>query len=230
MQPHEPGPADMRDDAAARPVGGGRVGGLSSGYYLYGVVRAGDRSAEGKLGLDRASGFRRIQFRDLEALTRQARFDLPALGPSQLVGHQRVLEWVMRAGTVIPAPPGIIFRGRRPLVRFLEDQYLALDRGLSFLEDHWELRLHVDAIVPGDPAPELHDRVARIYAELRSQARAAIPFPRQRRRLLSAAFLVERSAWIPFVERAEDLIMASPELQLDITGPWPPYDFIRMTI
>ncbi|MGH7446746.1 MAG: GvpL/GvpF family gas vesicle protein [Longimicrobiales bacterium] len=46
---------------------------------------------------------------------------------------------------------------------------------------------------------------------------------------MSAAFLVERTSWIDFVDRAEDLGASHGEIAFDITGPWPPYDFVRIT-
>jgi hypothetical protein len=39
---------------------------------------------------------------------------------------------------------------------------------------------------------------------------------------------VERASWLEFMERANELNAAHPELNFDITGPWPPYDFVRI--
>ena len=69
---------------------------------------------------------------------------------------------------------------------------------------------------------------ADAYAELRRHARAAVPFSPDRAHLLSAAFLVERAGWIEFVEKAEELGAAHAGLAVDVTGPWPPYDFVRL--
>jgi hypothetical protein len=129
--------------------------------------------------------------------------------------------------TILPAPPGVVFSGRRSLVRFLDDQYLALVEGLALLEGHWELRLHVErsgAEAAGGAAPDL----SGLYTELRRLARAAVSFPRREGRLLSAAFLVSRPEWIDFVEQTESLGASRPDLVLDLTGPWPPYDFVKL--
>jgi hypothetical protein len=113
----------------------------------------------------------------------------------------------------------------------LQDQYLVLDEGLSFLDGQWELRLHIAAAEPGEDIElELSDLAMQLYSELRRRARAAVPFAAEGRRLLSAAFLVERGAWIDFVDRAEDLAAAHSEITFDITGPWPPYDFVRISV
>jgi hypothetical protein len=46
--------------------------------------------------------------------------------------------------------------------------------------------------------------------------------------MLSAAFLVERELWKEFVEAVEEQHKAHPTLRLELTGPWAPYDFVRM--
>lgn len=201
--------------------------GTPTGVYLYGVVRRRGRDAA---TLESGSGIAQVGYRDLAALVRPAGFSIPALERADLVAHQRAVERVMRRGTILPAPPGVVFRGRRHVIRFLEDQYPAIEEGLQLLEGHWELRLHVLPAVSRPVAPELIRDAAGAFAELRRGARAAVPFPRDDERLLSAAFLVERAGWVEFVERAEDFGARHPRLSLDVTGPWPPYDFIRMVI
>jgi len=129
---------------------------------------------------------------------------------------------------VLPAPYGVVFRGRRQLLRVMQEQYLALDEGLSFLDGHWELRLHITSAATEDAAPALDDIAMQLYSELRRHARAAVPFPAEGKRLMSAAFLVDRSLWLEFMDRAEDLGAAHREVSFDITGPWPPYDFVRV--
>jgi hypothetical protein len=57
-----------------------------------------------------------------------------------------------------------------------------------------------------------------------------VPFPREGRTLLSSAFLVEKTAWVEFIQRAEDLAAAHGDLSVDITGPWAPYDFVRFVV
>lgn len=198
-----------------------------AGIYLFGVVRsAGRRGAQLVRGV--GAEFLQVRYRELVALARPSPFDVPALERAELIAHQRAVEHVMRRGTILPAPPGVVFRGRRPLMHFLEDQYLALEEGLGFLEGSWELRLHIAPAAPGPADGELVRLAAQLYAELRRLARAAVPFPREERRLLSAAFLVERAGWIDFVERAEDLGASHGALALDVTGPWPPYDFVKL--
>ena len=193
------------------------------GLYLYAVTRS--RSWRGA-GPGSADELIKVRYRDLEALVRPVPYQLPDLDDTRLTEHQRLVESSMRRGTVLPAPYGVVFRGRRSVIRFLEDQYIVLDEGLAFIDGHWELRLHMSGDEKDDGLRELS---TVLYSEMRRFARAAIPLPSGGTRLLSAAFLVDRSAWIEFVERSDDLNTSHPELSFDVTGPWPPYDFVRIT-
>ncbi|HSJ05378.1 MAG TPA: GvpL/GvpF family gas vesicle protein [Longimicrobiales bacterium] len=197
--------------------------------YFFGVARARTWRG-GRVANVAGEDVVRIRYRDLEALVRPVPYELPQLDEAAVLAHQKVVDGAMRRNTVLPAPFGVIFRGRRQLVRLLQEQYLVLDEGLSFLDGHWELRLHVVTAGGGEPELELSDMAMQLYSELRRHARAAVPLPAEGRRLLSAAFLVERSAWLEFMERAEDLNQSHPEVTFDITGPWPPYDFVRITV
>jgi hypothetical protein len=197
--------------------------------YFFGVARAKSWRG-GRIAQIEGEEVLRVRYRDLEALVRPVPYEMPVMDEQQVQLHQRAVESAMRRGTVLPAPFGIVFRGRRQLIRLLQDQYLVLDEGLSFFEGHWELRLHITAADGGEADLELSDLAMQLYSELRRHARAAVPFPAEGKRLMSAAFLVERSAWIEFVDRAEDLAGAHGEITFDITGPWPPYDFVRITV
>lgn len=212
-------------DAVARTDAPERAPSSANALYLFGVTRA--RSWRSDAIVD-ADGVRRMRFRGLEALARSTSFETPELSDDAVIEHQRVLDGAMRRGTVLPAPFGIVFRDRRELQRMLQEQYDALDEGLHFLEGHWELRLHI-GLAPGESAAAgMTDLAMQLYTELRRGVRAAVPFPHDEPRLLSAAFLVERSAWLDFMQRADDLSSHHPEISFDITGPWPAYDFVRI--
>jgi len=167
-----------------------------------------------------------VRYRDLEALVRSAPYKVPESAAQEIQAHQRLVENAMRRDTILPAPYGVVFRSRRHVIRFLEDQYIVLDEALAFVDGHWELRLHMSAAAE-ETTPDLHDLATHLYSELRRFARASVPLEGG---LLSAAFLVDRTAWIEFVERADDMSASNPEVTFDVTGPWPPYDFVKMSV
>jgi hypothetical protein len=46
--------------------------------------------------------------------------------------------------------------------------------------------------------------------------------------LLSGAFLVEEDRWQAFVDAVGEEEARQGVLHLEMTGPWPPFDFVRM--
>jgi hypothetical protein len=199
------------------------------GLILLGVQRA--RSWRGRRGVrDGGDGVMGVRYRDLEALVRVGAFQLPELDPESVQAHQRVIDTVNRRSTLLPAPYGIVFQGRRPLIRMLQDQYLVIDEALSFVDGHYEIRMHLTS----NEEPEQHEGLVsaatQIYSSLRRLARAAVPFPCAPPRLLSAAFLVPKTSWVEFIQRADDLGAPHIDITVDTTGPWPPYDFVRFVV
>ncbi len=197
--------------------------------YFYGVARAKSWRG-GRISKLEGEDIVHIRYRDLEALVRPVPFEQVQHTKEAIEAHQRAVEIAMRRSTILPVPFGIVFRDRRQLIRVLQEQYLVLDEGLSFVDGHWEMRLHVSPSSPSDAEEDLGDMAMECYSELRRHARAAVPLHREGKRLMTAAFLVDRSTWIEFVDRADDLGTAHPALTFDVTGPWPPYDFVRTIV
>jgi hypothetical protein len=218
------------EEAATRPAsrqssGNGERAESSNGYHLYGVNRAGAwRSGRGA----QRDEVLRIRYRDLEALVRSCSFSMPVFDRDSVQEHQSVVWNASKRDTLLPAPCGIVFRGRRAVIRFLQEQYIPLEEGISLVEGHWELRLHLKPTIP-EMRTEAAEAALHVYSELRRFARAAFPFAHEEEHVLSAAFLVNRGNWLQFMDQAEELGLRHTDLTFDVTGPWPPYDFVRIS-
>jgi hypothetical protein len=46
--------------------------------------------------------------------------------------------------------------------------------------------------------------------------------------VLSAAFLVEQELWKEFATKVVEQGSRATNVRLELTGPWPPYDFVHM--
>jgi len=201
----------------------------AEGLMLHGVVRTrGHEKALAKLAV--AAGEDLIEHQGLGALVHPVPYRLPDWNTTLIRQHSSAVERAMRRCTIVPAPYGVIFRDQRQVVDFLDHQHVALDEALSFLDGAFEMRLHVrtSGRSPGLGETELEDRAASCYTSLRRRSRAAFTIPPAGDGLLSAAFLVNKGEWVSFVEHADEIDAEHPEFQFDLTGPWPPYDFVRM--
>lgn len=143
--------------------------------------------------------------------------------------HGRIVARLLRRSSVVPAPADFRARDEDAVRGFLERQRISLLEALDFLEDGYELRLHIAARGPGQGEDRLRAVVHHVYEQLQRQARAArILEEGGGEKILSAAFLIPRNEWIRFVEQVADWEGRYPAVRMDVTGPWAAWDFVHV--
>jgi hypothetical protein len=203
---------------------------VPDGLYLFGFVRAVGSWEILRRKEDAGRSLLRVAYRDVAAVVTAAEFIEPEVSLDSILAHHRVVDETMRMETILPAPVGVVFRDRKALLSFLREEYEDLDRGLAYVEGHWEVRIHMDVPDGQVALPEHRETAGRAYGELKRLARGGVPFRVPEGRVFGAAFLVERDNMPSFVEKAEAVEAAlEGALVFDITWPWPPYDFVRLT-
>src|SRR4029077_15871360 len=102
------------------------------------------------------------------------------------------------------------------------------------VEDRAVARVHVGRVDGAAAERETGSDVAAAAAEslrlLRRHAVIAVPLKSEQLTgiVLSSAFLVDKELWDDFVAAVDDQRQRNPGLALDVSGPWPPFDFVRM--
>ena len=198
---------------------------------LYGVTLLDGHHTE--QGVD---GTELLGFRDLAAVVTSGPYQQEPPPEEEIQHYQRVLEAVFNRRAVLPAPVGTVFRSRETLVRWMELHYVALSDALSFVEDRAVARVHIrrrasDADArEKDGGTDLAASAAEAFRALRRRSAAAIPLKTEHLAgvVLSSAFLVERELWKEFMSVVASEQDAHGQLTFEVTGPWPPYDFVRM--
>jgi len=232
------------------------------------------------------AGTHLVTFRELSAVAT----DVPPgkrPGPPDTALHRSVIAAVFAHHSIVPLPPGVVFRRSDTLVNWLELHYAALHDALQYVEGRAEARLHVrPAGTPGRKAPpagaaeaaysQLSASALDIFRTLGRDVAAWIVVPRKTAGPpgvmeprptssptdaagpgsgdgvadrgdrhpgrdfgpgtdggrdvadISASFLLERSHWREFAEAVAGQARRSSALDLTLTGPWPPYDFVRL--
>lgn len=185
------------------------------------------------------AGTQGVAFRDLTAVVQETSFVRAELSADDLAAHRRVVDGLFAERPVVPAPPGLVFPARDALARWLELHYVALSDALTFLDGRGEARVHVER-VPVTPAhgipavdalaPDVSAAAGEVFRVLRKHAAASIVMraPEDRPATALASFLVERERWAQFEAAVLEQGQQDPELRFRVTGPWPPYDFVRM--
>jgi hypothetical protein len=184
---------------------------------------------------NRADGTSLVPFRDLGAITTEAhQFLLGEADAAQIAAHRAIVDAAFHHGAVLPTPVGVLFRSTDVLIRWMELHYVALSDGLNFVEDRMGVRLHIERL-DGKPderetGSDLAAAAAEAYRVLRRRAVAGVPLRTEKVTglVLTAALLVERDLWKEFMTTVQAQRDEHPKLKFEVTGPWAPYDFVRM--
>ena len=176
-----------------------------------------------------------VVVRDLAAICGQSDYAVLEASPARVAQYTEVVATYARRGPVLPAPVGVVFRQRDSVLRWLELHYVALSDALSFVDNRVVGRVHIWR--PGPPEDrEAGSDLAAVAAEslrvLRRSAVTTVPLRLEKVTgiVLSAAFLVEQELWKEFTSEVAEQGRRAPNLRFELTGPWPPYDFIQMQL
>lgn len=202
---------------------------MPNALRLYGITDA-EHHAQAKP----IDGVELLHVRDLAAIVSPADYSGAAPTGEIIEQYRRVVDEVFAKAPVLPAPVGTIFRSPETLTRWLELHYVTLSEALSFVEDRAVARVHVGRVNGRPSERETGSEVAAAAADslrsLRRHAVVAVPLKSEQVTgiVLSSAFLVDKELWEDFVAAVDDQRRRNPSLALDLSGPWPPFDFVRM--
>ncbi|MEP7001424.1 MAG: GvpL/GvpF family gas vesicle protein [bacterium] len=194
-----------------------------------------------------------IVVRDLAAICGRTEYHRAELGDDAVMRQSDVVAAFGARGPVLPAPVGVVFRAADSVVRWLELHYSALTDALTFVENRVGARVHISRIDVNDssvpavtggedrrarrdvnlpPEVDVDAAAAESLRILRTSAVATIPLRADRAAgvLLSAAFLVEQDQWQQFRGEVDAQAKLTTAVRFELTGPWPPYDFVQMQL
>lgn len=204
---------------------------------MFGVA-AHDASLQGPL----AEGTDLVQFRSLAAVVAPGRYTRVVLDEKEMTEYTRVLGEVQSMSAVLPAPPGTVFRSRENLLRWLELHYFTLTQTMGTIEGHGQARLTITKTQDVDSANatsgEAKESSRQLLATatqsmrvLRGQAVATVALPLAEGEtsvIAQASFLVNLEQWSAFADLVSKEDQRQTALDFHLSGPWPPYDFVRM--
>lgn len=214
----------------------GRAGGV-----LPGGGDGSSRSAGAVRLREREIGYRLVEGEETAAAVTE---EDAADGDGSLLLHARVVEELLGSRSVVPVPRPLRARDEDAVRALLDRARLPLREALDRFEGCYEVRLHVRRRPEGGSSPEGEEgeaergastggeaaQIGRLFRGLRSRARSARRLPPREGHVFTAAFLVPRDEWIAFVEESSTAGRRLPVFEVDVTGPWAPYDFVRFRL
>jgi hypothetical protein len=176
-----------------------------------------------------------VVVRDLAAIVGESEYAVLEPTPERVTEYTEVLSSFARRGPVLPAPVGVVFKQKDSVSRWLELHYVALSDALSFVDNRVVGRVHVWRPGPAEDREAGSDLAAAAAESLRVLRRSAVTTVPLRAEkvtgiVLSAAFLVEQDLWKEFAAEVEEQGRHTPKLRFELTGPWPPFDFVQMQL
>jgi hypothetical protein len=208
-----------------------------NGLRLYGVA-----AFDSALHQPLAEGTTVLQFRTIAGIVAPAKYARSAVDEAELREYTRILEEVQANTAVLPAPPGTVFRSRDNLARWLELHYFTLTQAIGSIEGHGQARLTITKTAgvdaPNASPSEVKESSKQLLATasqsmrvLRGQAAATVslPVPDDDGTIVAqASFLVDLERWSVFTDLVTKEDTRHTSLDFQLSGPWPPYDFVRM--
>jgi hypothetical protein len=200
------------------------------GLRLYGVA-----AVESGHAISLAEGTTLVHYRALAAIVEPSPYSASSLQADDTANYLRVLEESFSHSSVLPAPPGTVFQSESTLTRWLELHYFTLTEALSVVEGHAAARVSITTL--GNPEEDTRKSLAALAAEslrlLRSQAAATVSLPTsdgddEDGVVARASFLIDTQRWEAFTDTVSKEAQRQTALDFRVTGPWPPYDFVRM--
>jgi hypothetical protein len=162
-------------------------------------------------------------------------YTVSTLEDAEMSKYLAVLEEAHSHASVLPAPPGTVFKSQGTLTRWLELHYFTLTEALSVVEGHAAARVNIST--KGRHSDEARKTFSGLAAEslrlLRGQAAATVTLPNtdgdeEADVVARASFLIDTQRWQAFKDAVSKEAERQDALDFAVTGPWPPYDFVRM--
>jgi hypothetical protein len=167
-------------------------------------------------------------------VTPREKFALDDVDDGSVTRHRTIVDAIFKRQVVLPTPPGVVFRTEHVLTRWMELHYVALNDAMAFVTDRMAMRVHVERAggpkSEADTGTDLAEIGATVFRDLRRRAVASVPLTLEQVTgvSLSGAFLVERELFKEFERGVSEVKATQPKLSIQMTGPWAPYDFVRM--
>ena len=200
---------------------------------LYGVA-----AVESGQATSLADGTTLVHYRALAAIVEPSSYSVTNLDEDATTKYLSVLEEAYSHSAVLPAPPGTVFQSHGTLTRWLELHYFTLTEALAVIEGHSAARVSITTHSTSENGDaDAQKSFAALAAEslrlLRSQAAATVTLPKadgddEEGVVARASFLIDSQRWQTFKETVTKEAQRQSALDFRVTGPWPPYDFVRM--
>lgn len=203
---------------------------MSEHIYVYGVVEQQDLSLDID-GVDGADELYTVDYRTLSALVSDVDTTDPERSDENVEAHNDVLQQVIEhdgGRTVVPMGFGMAFKNTRTLKGVMRGARRAFRKALNDIEGTVELGVKLvdtgDAVDHGAARTDVAERLGALAVEDTDDDLFSDAL------VLNRSYLVKRSERDAFDDEIDAIEADYPELTVQYTGPWAPYNFVDIQI
>lgn len=201
------------------------------GRYVYCIIPwdGSDRSLSfGEIGIENSGKVYTIPYGDVAAVVSNAPFKGYTPNKENAYAHIQVMTLIMREHTVLPMAFGMAFKSEEVLRMVLERTHNDLRKALNEIEGKVEVGVKV--IRPKEAEFD-EDAFASEIGELRKlavQTKLGKRFSRSL--ILNAYYLITKDDMETFLNKVRALEEKFKQLKIQVTGPWPPSNFVKIKV
>jgi hypothetical protein len=202
-----------------------------SGRYVYCIMKSpGEKKSFGNIGFGGQEVYT-LEYRDFAPVISNAALKKYEASDEEVELHRKVVEQVMKEHSVLPVAYGMAFKNKKLLLIAMSVGYKAMKKAMNEVDNRVELG--VKLFLPKENAAwDGKEKCKSVFLEtLKKKAVQSKELKLFSERLiLNTSFLIDRDKINDFSSEVEQLGNKYPDLKIQYSGPWPPYNFVDIQI
>jgi hypothetical protein len=201
-----------------------------SGRYVYCIIKyKGEKESFGNIGFNGQEVYT-IQYKDFAPVVSDAPVKKYEVNDEGVEFHRKVVENVLKDHSVLPAAYGMVFKNKKLLLIAMSAGYKVMKKAMSEVDNRVELG--VKGFLPKESNCDGKEICKSDFLETlkKKSVRSKELKLFSDRLVLNVSFLVDRNKIDDFSSEVEQLGSKYPDLKVQYSGPWPPYNFVDIQI
>lgn len=196
--------------------------------YVYCIIPLSEKKQFGNIGIDKNSVYA-MDYEDVSVVVSDCSDLNPQPSEENAKIHENVIkEIVINSNGVVPMAFGMIFANEKILKSIIKTTYKAVKNALNAVEGKLELGVRVVAKEGAENRNGISDEIFSILKEKSEETKKGSLV--SDRLILNGYFLVKKDRVGEFSNTVEELESKYPNLKFLYSGPWAPYNFVKINI
>jgi len=202
-----------------------------SGRYVYCIIKSpGEKKSFGNIGFGGQEVYT-LEYRDFAPVMSNAAVKKYEAIDEEVELHRKVVEQVMKEHSVLPVAYGMAFKNKKLLLIAMSVGYKAMKKAMNEVDNRVELGVKVflpKEAAAWDGKEKCRSDFLEALKKKAVQSKELKLF--SERLILNTSFLIDRDKINDFSSEVEQLGNKYPDLKIQYSGPWPPYNFVDIQI